>query len=162
MHRFVGLVFVGFLACSSSSGPSVFGADPAREAGVVDATEDADAMGCTLSFSTAQYGSLADIQGHPPCAQTMGARQFPTCQGYITVGTTGGIDCGSFWVFDAATGALVYFASGCNLQDECWSAMPGFQTPPLCDGAPIDLCVRVPEAGAKEAGIDATADGAGD
>jgi len=136
---------------------------PAREAGVVDAAEDADAMSCTLSFSTAQYGSLADIQGHPPCSQTGGARQFPICQGFITVGTTGGIDCGSFWVFDAASGALVYFASGCNLQDECWSAMPGFQDPPLCGaGAPIDLCIRVPEAGEKEAGIDATADASGD
>ena len=165
--RILRILFAGLLllliGCSSAPEASSFSAGPIRDAagsdaaGSVDASTDAG--GCATPLADTGVWSLSDLLGSLPCNPNGLHKSLP-CQGWIMVATTGGIDWGRYWIFNAQTGALVeegFF----NNSDTVCSAVPGFQSPAGCFAPAMwtDIC---PEGGVVEAGPDSGHDAAVD
>ena len=164
--RVLRILFAGVLllliACSSAPEASSFSAGPIRDAaGSVDASTDAstEAGGCATPLADTGVWSLSDLLGPLPCNPNGLHKSLP-CQGWIMVATTGGIDWGRYWIFNAQTGALVEEGSFGNSDTVC-SAVPGFQSPAGCFAPAMwtDIC---PEGGVVGAGPDSGPDAAVD
>ena len=120
---------------------------------------------CTGPLPDAGFSSLADLPIARLCAASFDdevSESKPSCQGWRLVSAASGVDCGGWWLFDDATGALAAVGGGCNTDLACTGAVPGFQFPYQCfvnsGWTPtVDLC---PDASPGDGGIaDASTDG---
>ena len=140
------------------------GSDAALDAGV-DSPDGS--ITCSGPLPDAGFSSLADLPVAQLCAQSgvggYGAGivvESMACQGSIIVSSPTATDCGSFWLFDATTGALQAAGGGCNGGLACSGAATGFDFPSQCwstwpsASGGEELC---PDGG-SEAGSDALTD----
>jgi hypothetical protein len=122
---------VDAVALDSSSGPETVEA-AAGDAGTV----------CTGPLVDGGFSSLSNLPVAGLCAGSGAAgygaglvlESRSSCQGSIVVYSATGVDCGSFWLFDATTGALQAAGGECNGYDMYWcdEAIPGFRFPSQC------------------------------
>jgi hypothetical protein len=161
--------------CSQESPDSSFPGSP-HEAGVADVADDSREAGgvCSPSLAGASVSHLSPLWIAQLCASNGGGKPGSEsvvelrCGSSILI-TEGAIDCGSFWYFDATTGALQAYGGGCvNVSQSCYS-MPGFRAPTSCSKPACDICScgvgldagddgQVSEEGATDAPADASAD----
>ncbi len=137
----------GTSADSSAGGGADGGSDGASTDGPVS---DASLhVVCAGPLPDAGFSSLADLPVARLCGGAYGdliESSPPPCQGLVLVTVPTSADSGDYWLFDAATGALVATGSGDNGTLSCSGAAPGFQFPEACfeiggwSGPGIDLC----------------------
>jgi hypothetical protein len=150
--RLAAFALLGFAACTSNP-----------------ASNDAGTT-CLGPLGDAGFSSLIELPVAALCAssaQVMGDEMLEwSCGSWTLVVRGTGPDCGTFWLFDATTGALEALGQGCE-GFVCTGAAPGFQFPSECapgtvEGPPppINLCA-INDAGADvEAGPQAVPDSA--
>ena len=160
MRSLLHFACLSLVGCQSASQGSTFDSGLAADAALDGPPHDAFAITCNGVLVDAGFSSLTDFPVASVCTQAYSVIESPTpCQGSVLVEAATGIDCGSFWLFDASTGALEAQGGSCNNDYSCTAAVPGFVFPSACfDPAswgwsgPIEhLC---PDAGA-DAGADA-------
>jgi hypothetical protein len=78
--------------------------------------------------------SLDDLPIQTLCAESPGrlSRWATPCAGSIIVVEGLGVDCASYWLFDATTKALQATAHGCNVGPICTDGLEGFRFPAEC------------------------------
>lgn len=95
--------------------------------------------------------SLDDLPIEALCAQSSGRliRWSTPCAGSIVVVDGSGVDCASYWLFDATTGALQATANGCNAAPRCTGGVEGFRFPAACftDAFTTDVVRLCPTGG---------------
>jgi hypothetical protein len=172
------LVCAGCYGCSYAAVGHHFGTEPIDgslgEAGA-DAASTSDAsdggITCTMPIGDAGFSDLAHLPVAQLCVESAqqgypGASLTETrCGPWIVARVQLGVDCEGSFIFDAATGALVATAGGCDIYMGCATDQPGFQYPLQCTyGTGQELC---PDGGieagdAGDASAEAAADGGAD
>jgi hypothetical protein len=117
--------------CNSSNGGSL-GVFPDSGS---DSPDGVDGASCPGPIATdAGVTSLDDLPVQALCAESPGRlfRWTDACAGSIVVVLGEGVDCASYWLFDATTDALQATAHGCNVGPLCTGAVDGFRFPREC------------------------------
>jgi hypothetical protein len=154
----------------SVEGGQVFDANDSEDAGDSQgaedtgdsATGDGEAGVASCSMPIAADAGVTDLADIPAlCGPSTELWQFTKpCSGSLVVTQGVGVDCNSFWLFDAATGKLQATASGCNGLAVCTGGVSGFRFPNECfdPNSGSEVSMRLCGDGGLDAG-DAAADG---
>jgi hypothetical protein len=144
-------------ACGTSASSTQPGASDARAPdSPADVAQEEAAQTfptCTSPLADAGLTSLSDVPV-VGCNTLGGFFEYtPACQGLIMASESDGVDCFTEYFFDAATGALVGTAKGCNTTIGSCTGNAGFKLPVQCLGedfpgwTPKYLCT---DAGASD------------
>ncbi len=143
------------------------------DTGDLDGGSPADGAGmvvCTGPLQDAGFSTLAELPIASMCAASASISGYGSgsvtkgteaCQGTIIVHEQEGVDCEGFWLFSAATGALLATGGGCDIVLGCSGAVAGLQFPIQCfdNGGWFPYVELCPDGGAVEGGIaDASVD----